>query len=118
VVLHIHGCVPFLPPATQRRPYSIALPMQPPHDSHQPRESCDVANEGGRGGSSDTKRSSCPSRSAAEARAAQQCCLAVDVKVIRRSSPLNVLKDTYDHSGYWARLSQYWAVHRPRESRG
>ena len=48
MVLHIHGCVPFLPAATQRRPYSIALPMQPPHDSHQPRESCDVANEGGR----------------------------------------------------------------------
>jgi hypothetical protein len=33
-------CVPFLPPATQRRPSSIALPTQPSNDSHWPWESC------------------------------------------------------------------------------
>ena len=33
----IAECVPFLPSSTQRWPYSIALPIQPPYDSQRSR---------------------------------------------------------------------------------
>jgi hypothetical protein len=31
----------FPPPAAQRRPYAIALPIRPPYDSHSVQEACD-----------------------------------------------------------------------------